>query len=595
MLNKYYITLVAGTRINGMNKAGSDIELSQHELHVNELRAELGERFISYFNSTGFIEAELTNEQKLSYEKDYRIYRISSIKTASLCPIKNFYTEPLNQDLWHLSLMSNQIYNSNRKLCGFNFETQTRTYGYITYNDYYILNEKLILNSSVNKYWKNRLYNIEYNMTDTGIVVLDLSDNPFGNGTFDFSNEEQDVFFGYSLVMSKFVISYSCSEELLLLGIMKLKLIKHSAILYYGSINGKFSIESLNFIEGEDARYLSSTGEGVEIIVADTHIDYNLVEFEDRASLLYNPYNLIFNDAYRGELDSGYASHGTLVASNTAGKTYGIAPRAKILGVTLFDYSEGEDMYGGSVNPSDKVGDGLSFIVGYVQSKKALGNNSPTVVNLSIKMNTSEEIDDMIKAMIHDGACVVIAAGNDSVISMHSPYDEDAILVAACDKNLIPSSFTEYGPRVSLYAPGEDIISLKTGGIVTNWSGTSAACPIAAGLCALYLSVNNNATQLEVKQAIVNNAVAAITYNRIYTVNLLAQNPIYCSSNIDTFISSRLWSKLILTVKPYVENFDLTNFYGDTIELTIDTITSAIVSASRLESASVATEFKLQP
>jgi hypothetical protein len=154
MLNKYYITLVAGTRINGMNKAGSDIELKQHELHVNEIRNELGEQFISYFNSTGFIEAMLTKEQKIQYEKDYRVYRITDVKVASLCPIKNFYTEPLNKDLWHIGLMSNQMYNSNRKLCGFDFEIQSRTYGYVSYDDYYQLNEILVLKSKVNKFWQ---------------------------------------------------------------------------------------------------------------------------------------------------------------------------------------------------------------------------------------------------------------------------------------------------------------------------------------------------------------------------------------------------------------------------------------------------------
>ncbi len=592
MQNNYYITLVAGTRVMGLSRFDSIAESQSHEKHVGELKTELREKFISYDINTGFIIARLTEADAIELLKDYRVLRVSLISNISLCPISGFSSKSA-AGLWHLGLLSNKEYSKATIACGFNFSITTKRYGFYPI-DYYDLNEIICLNSETNKIYHNgQLYNIEYNFGESSsIALIDLSSVSFN---YTAGLEVGLNYLVYHIPSRLFTLANSITSDTIAMATLELSINTNSALLYYANSDGKFEISNLKLIVDKAVYNTAADGSGVEIIIGDAHIDYSLAEFGGRASLLFNPYSLIFNTAYYGELDSGFASHGTLVACAAAGSTYGIANGAKILGVTLFDYSEGENPDGSSVNPSDKVLDGLHLIGDYVSSKKALGNNSPTVVSLSIKMSTTiPEVDDLIKAMINDGATVVIAAGNDNIINNHSPYSDTAILVAACDVDIKPTSFTEYGERVSVYAPGKDIKGLRNGGIEFTWSGTSVACPLVAGLCAIYLSICPNATPSDVVDSLLSNSLPMITYNRLYTTSLVAQSidfGIYKQKELHT---SKLKSDIIYTVVPYYTNFDNSNSYGDKLELTLDNISNVVISAGHIESIDIGTIFQLQ-
>ncbi len=75
--------------------------------------------------------------------------------------------------------------------------------------------------------------------------------------------------------------------------------------------------------------YDSSTGEGTWAYVIDTGLNTEHEEFEGRGSLGYNAYpNTDFVD---------YVGHGTHCAGTIAGKTYGVAKKASIVSVRVFD------------------------------------------------------------------------------------------------------------------------------------------------------------------------------------------------------------------------------------------------------------------
>lgn len=61
-----------------------------------------------------------------------------------------------------------------------------------------------------------------------------------------------------------------------------------------------------------------------------------------------------------------------------------------------------------------------------------------------------------------------------------------ALTVGASDENDVRSSFSDYGPCVDIFAPGEGISSTALGGGVGTYSGTSIATAHAAGTLALF-------------------------------------------------------------------------------------------------------------
>ena len=136
-------------------------------------------------------------------------------------------------------------------------------------------------------------------------------------------------------------------------------------------------------------------------------------------------------------------------------------------------------------------------------------NTTPArVLNLSLggsgQCSTSEQsaINDAVAA----GAIVVVAAGNggddqigdDLDLVPNSPANcNNVITVAATTKSGQRASFSNYGSRVTVSAPGELIRTTTAIRTVTDtgyalMSGTSFAAPIVSGIVSLMLSANPN-------------------------------------------------------------------------------------------------------
>ena len=209
-----------------------------------------------------------------------------------------------------------------------------------------------------------------------------------------------------------------------------------------------------------------TAGKGVKVAVIDTGIDYT---HPDLAANYKGGYNAV--DPAAAPLDD--QGHGTHVAGTIAG----VKNLAGVAGV-----APAADLY--AVKVLDKNGSGqYSWIMAGIEWAV---QNKMHVINMSLGGGGyMEAMHNVIKAAKAAGVTIVCAAGNDSgAVNYPAKYPE-SIAVSASDSSDKIASFSSRGPELALIAPGVNIYSTRKGGGYHNLSGTSMACPHAAGLAAL--------------------------------------------------------------------------------------------------------------
>jgi subtilisin family serine protease len=227
----------------------------------------------------------------------------------------------------------------------------------------------------------------------------------------------------------------------------------------------------------------TARGQGVRVYVVDSGIEYSHPEFEGRAIKGYGR-------------DDQCNSHGTAVAGLIGSHSYGVANQVQLVSVKIQKCGE-------SFLTAGAVAKGLDWVL-----RDARRFSGRSVVNISFSGDRWAPLDDKVRELISAGIPVVASAGNDGYDACNnSPSGViEAITVGGTDSydNLL--SYTNTGPCVDIYAPGEGAWTTWTGGQMTYFSGTSAAAPHAAGLSAIYLERNPLATPAEVSEAIVSNS-----------------------------------------------------------------------------------------
>jgi PKD repeat protein len=100
------------------------------------------------------------------------------------------------------------------------------------------------------------------------------------------------------------------------------------------------------------------------------------------------------------------------------------------------------------------------------------------------------------------GGLLVWAAGNDNRnLTLGNRDADDLIVAGATDQNDLKASFSAFGPFVDLVAPGVSITTTNSASTSSYAavSGTSFACPLTAGMCALIWSRNPALTPNQVE------------------------------------------------------------------------------------------------
>ncbi|MFD3930293.1 S8 family serine peptidase [Streptomyces sp. NPDC058614] len=237
--------------------------------------------------------------------------------------------------------------------------------------------------------------------------------------------------------------------------------------------------------------YPDSAGTGVTAYIIDTGVRITHSDFGGRASY---GYDAVDNDNTAQDGNG----HGTHVAGTVAGTAYGVAKKAKIVGVRVLD------------NAGSGTTAGVVAGIDWVTANAV----KPAVANMSLGGGADSALDTAVRNSIASGVTYAIAAGNSNAnASSYSPARvTEAITVGATTSTDARASYSNYGSVLDIFAPGSSITSSwNTSDTATNSiSGTSMATPHVAGAAAVYLGDNPTATPAQVATGLINNSSTGV-------------------------------------------------------------------------------------
>jgi len=239
----------------------------------------------------------------------------------------------------------------------------------------------------------------------------------------------------------------------------------------------------------------------------DSGILRNHVDFGSRATIARD----FVNDGRSGV---GCDGHGTHVAGTIGGSKHGVAKGVGVHALRVFDCD-------GRAQQSRVIG-AMDWLVANAQR--------PAVANMSIRTSRNHAFEDSVRGVVSAGIPVVVSAGNDGqdACGQAPAAIPEVITVASSNRRDRRSGFSNFGPCVDLFAPGEDIVSTwHTHRAATQTlSGTSMAAPHVAGVVARIVGRSPTMTPAQVATELIQTATAnVITNPGAGTPNLLLWAP----------------------------------------------------------------------
>lgn len=259
-----------------------------------------------------------------------------------------------------------------------------------------------------------------------------------------------------------------------------------------------YEVQSNNPVEGN--RTVNA-----DVAILDTGIDLTHPDLN-----VYNQKSFVANTASAND-DNG---HGTHVAGIAAAKdnnigVVGVAPGARLWAIKVLDSN-------GAGSMSDIIA-GIDYVTAHA--------NEIDVVNMSFGCEcNSSALDAAVNSAVSAGVTFVAAAGNEGKdASTFSPASNPQVLAISAiadsdgkcgglgqateygnDDSF--ATFSNYGPKVAIAAPGVNILSTYKDNSYATLSGTSMSAPHVTGAAALYKASHPQASPSEVRNVIINGA-----------------------------------------------------------------------------------------
>jgi hypothetical protein len=213
-----------------------------------------------------------------------------------------------------------------------------------------------------------------------------------------------------------------------------------------------------------------SWGKGITVAMLDTGLSPGATNLMPGASV--NELDLVGGDPPP-------AGHGDMVAALLLGTNAetGIIPGANLLSIRV-------------LGPDD-TGDVFTVASGIEQAVE----QGAKIINLSLGTDQSSDLlAEAVSYAQSNGVILVAAVGNDGVgqISYPAAYP-GVVAVGAVDASGQRATFSNYGPEMTISAPGVGLTTQSAAGL-ESFSGTSAAAPLVSGAIASLMSTDPSMT-----------------------------------------------------------------------------------------------------
>ncbi|MEH6659620.1 S8 family serine peptidase [Leeuwenhoekiella marinoflava] len=380
------------------------------------------------------------------------------------------------------------------------------------------LNIKLKTNTSIEDLLKNRSFTIQSNEFDKDLYLVKLN------------LETSELFELVNQLTEDSRVVYAEPNFI--------RMIKpHTDDPFFSS---QWSINNQGYLGGTvdadmdvDDAWNHTTGTGIKVAVIDDGVD---LSHTDLTANLLTGYDATDGSSNGAPNESRNDAHGTAcagiiaaVANNTNG-TAGVAYSAKIIPVRIaYSVSSISTVW---ITSDNWIANGINW---------AWQNGADVLSNSYGGGSYSSVIENAINNAVNNGrsgkgSVVLFSSGNDpggdgDPVSFPATV-ESVISVGAssmCDtrKNLSSCDGenwgSNYGAGLDLVAPGVKIYTTDisgsngygSGDYISNFNGTSSACPNAAGVVALILSANQNLTQHEAREILERNVDKVSGYSYI--------------------------------------------------------------------------------